>query len=97
MREGGWVVGHRQAVALVDVVLVASEAGRLRCLRRGQREVVAWARGELADLARPASAERLRYGLDRPGFRAGDEGRPVTRAAGAWFERDGTAWVEGGA
>ncbi|MRI56569.1 hypothetical protein D8770_21785 [Methylobacterium sp. DB1607] len=96
VREGGRVVGHREAVALVDVVLVASEAGRVRCLRRGQREVVAWARGELADLPRPAGAERLRYGLDRPGFRAGDGERPVTRARAAWFERDGTAWCEGG-
>lgn len=58
---------------------------------------MAWARGELADLARPASAERLRYGLDRLGFRAGDEERPVIQARAAWFERDGTAWVEGGA
>ncbi|UMY18814.1 hypothetical protein MMB17_05725 [Methylobacterium organophilum] len=96
VREGGRVVGHREAVCLVDVVLVASEAGRLWCLRRGQREVVAWARGELADLARPVSAERLRYGLDRPGFRAGDGERPVTRARAAWFEADGTAWIEGG-
>lgn len=96
MREGGRVVGHVEAIALVDVVLMAAEARRLRCLRRGQREVVAWARGELSDRSRPASAERLQYRLDAPGFRAGDGERPVTRAAGAWFERDGSAWIEGG-
>jgi hypothetical protein len=96
VREGGRVVGQVEAIALVDVTLMASEAGRRRCLRRGQREVVAWARGELAELARPASAERLRYGLDRPGFRAGDGERPVARARAAWFEADGKAWIEGG-
>ncbi|SFU93483.1 hypothetical protein SAMN02799631_03246 [Methylobacterium sp. 174MFSha1.1] len=96
VREGGRVVGHVEAIALVDVALVASEAGRRRCLRRGQREVVAWARGEVADLPLPAGAERLRYGLDRPGFRAGDGERPVARATAAWFEADGSAWCEGG-
>lgn len=84
------------AACLVGVILVASEAGRLRCIARGQREVVAWARGEIADRPRPAGAERLRYQLDRPGFRAGEEERPVTRAVAAWFERDGSAWIEGG-
>jgi hypothetical protein len=96
VREGGRVVGHVEAITLVDVTLVASEAGRRRCIARGQREVVAWARGEVADRARPVGAERLRYGLDRPGFRAGDGERPVTRARAAWFEADGVAWIEGG-
>lgn len=96
VREGGRVVGHVEAIALVDVALVASEAGRVRCLRRGRREVVAWARGGVADLPRPASAERLRYRLEEPGFRAGDKERPVTRARAAWFERDGSSWIEGG-
>ncbi|KQT93445.1 hypothetical protein ASG60_08040 [Methylobacterium sp. Leaf469] len=96
VRVGGRVVGHRASVCLVGVVLRASEAGRVRCLDRGSREVVAWARGELADLARPVGSDRLRYRLDTPGFRAGDEGRRVSGGAAAWFEADGTAWIEGG-
>lgn len=96
VRVGGRVVGHRDEVCLVGVVLRASEAGRIRCLARGSREVVAWVRGEVADLARPVGVERLRYRLDAPGFRAGEEGRAVSKGRVAWFEADGTAWIEGG-
>lgn len=96
VRIRGRVVGHREAVCLVGVTLRASEAGRVRCLAWGSREVVAWARGELADLARPVGAERLRYRLDTPGFLAGEEGRLVSKGRAAWFEADGSAWIEGG-
>lgn len=96
VRVGGRVVGHRASVCLVGVTLRASDAGRVRCLARGSREVVAWVRGELADLARPVGSERLRYRLDTPGFRAGDEGRAVSKGRAAWFEADGSAWIEGG-
>lgn len=96
VRGGGRVVGHRDEVCLVGVTLRASEAGRIRCLARGSREIVAWARGEVVDMARPAGAVRLRYRLTEQGFRAGDEGRPVSEGAVAWFEADGTAWIEGG-
>jgi hypothetical protein len=96
LRIGGRVVGHRASVCLVSVTLRASEAGRIRCLARGSREVVAWARGEFADMARPPSAVQLRYRLTEPGFQAGNEGRPVQAGTAAWFEADGSAWIEGG-
>ncbi len=94
MRVDGRVVGHVQAIALAGVTLRASEAGRLRCLRTGARDVHAWARGTVTEEARPPGAVRLRYRLTEPGFRVG--GRIVTAAAAVWFEADGSAWVEGG-
>ncbi|BAQ49202.1 hypothetical protein Maq22A_1p34710 (plasmid) [Methylobacterium aquaticum] len=94
VRVGGRVVAHVQAIALVGVTLRASEAGRLRCLRTGTRDVHAWARGTVTEGARPPGAVRLRYQLTEPGFRAG--GQIVTAAAAAWFEADGSAWIEGG-
>ena len=94
VRVGGRVVGHVPAIVLADVVLRASEAGRLRCLRTGARDVHAWATGTVAEGARPPSAVRLRYGLWCPGFRT--NGLLVTRASMAWFEADGSAWIEGG-
>ncbi|GJE74889.1 hypothetical protein [Methylorubrum suomiense] len=94
VRECGRVVGHREAIALVGVILRASEAARLRCLRTGARDVHAWAAGTVADLPRPEGARRLLYRIEEPGFRV--EGAVVTRAAAAWFEADGSAWCEGG-
>ncbi|BCM81601.1 hypothetical protein mvi_00620 [Methylobacterium indicum] len=94
VRVAGRVVAHVQAIALVGVTLRASEAGRIRCLRTGARDVHAWARGIVTEGARPPGAIRLRYRLEQPGFRAG--GRIVTAAAAAWFEADGSAWIEGG-
>ena len=82
------------AIVLADVVLRASEAGRLRCLRTGARDVHAWATGTVAEGDRPPSAQRLRYGLWCPGFRT--NGLLVTRAAQVWFEADGSAWCVGG-
>ncbi|TXN04858.1 hypothetical protein FV242_05750 [Methylobacterium sp. WL64] len=94
VREGGRVVAHVEAIALADVVFRASEASRLRCLRTGARDVHAWAAGTVTEVPRPAGAVRLRYRLAEPGFRA--EEAVVVAAAAAWFEADGTAWVEGG-
>ncbi|MCJ2020965.1 hypothetical protein MKK84_26685 [Methylobacterium sp. E-065] len=94
VRVGGRVVGHVPAIVLADVVLRASEAGRLRCLRTGARDVHAWATGTVAEGDRPPSAQRLRYGLWCPGFRT--NGLLVTRAAQVWFEADGSAWCVGG-
>lgn len=91
---GGRVVGHVPAIVMRDVTLRASEAGRQRCLRTGARDVHAWATGKVAEGVRPPSATRLRYGLWCPGFRT--NGLCVTRASRAWFEADGSAWVEGG-
>lgn len=94
VREGGRVVAHVEAISLADVVLRASEAARIRCLRTGARDVHAWASGTVVEAPRPAGAARLRYRLAEPGFRV--EGAVVTAAAVAWFEADGTAWIEGG-
>ncbi|MGU3282507.1 hypothetical protein [Methylobacterium mesophilicum] len=94
VREGGRVVAHVEAIALRDVTFRASETARLRCLRTGARDVHALAAGTVVEAPRPAGAVRLRYRLQETGFRA--EGRVVVAAAAAWFEADGTAWVEGG-
>lgn len=94
VREGGRVVAHVEAIALRDVVLRASEAARLRCLRTGARDVHAMAAGTVIEAPRPAGAVRLRYRLAEAGFRV--ERQVVTGATAAWFEADGTAWVEGG-
>lgn len=94
VREAGRVVTHVEAIVLADVAFRASEAGRIRCLRRGQREVVAWAQGvPVEGLPRPPDAVRVRYQLTAAGFRLAD-GRVVVEAAAAWFEADGTAWVD---
>lgn len=94
VREGGRVVAHVPAIALTGVAFRASEAGRLRCLRQGQREVIAWARGVPVErLPRPAEAVQVRYRLAEPGFRLAD-GRVVTAAETAWFEADGSAWID---
>lgn len=94
VREGGRVVAHVPAIALAEVVLRASEAGRIRCLRTGARDVHAWAAGTIVEAPRPVGAVRLRYRIAEPGFRA--EGAVVVAAAAVWFEVDGTAWFEGG-
>lgn len=93
VRVAGRVVAHVEAIALRDVVLRASEASRLRCLRTGARDVHAWAVGAVVEAPRPAGAVRVWYRIAELGFRV--EGQVVTAAARAWFEPDGTAWVEG--
>lgn len=96
VRVGGRVVAHVPAIALEGVTLRASEASRLRCLRLGIRDVHAWARGvPVQRLLRPAGAVRIRYRLDQPGFRLPD-GQVLGSAAAAWFEADGSAWIERG-
>lgn len=91
VRAGGRVVGHVPAIALRGVVLRASEASRLRCLRDGARDVHAWARGVPFTDSRPPEAVRFRYRLSEPGFRLAD-GRLLTAAEACWFEADGSAW-----
>ena len=94
VREGGLVVAHVPAIALVGVRFRASEASRLRCLRTGCRDVHAWAVGRVCEVSRTEDAARVRYRIEQSGFRVGD--RVVTRAARGWFEADGSAWVAGG-
>jgi hypothetical protein len=45
----GKVIEHRASVALSGVVFVVEEAGRLRVMRKGTREVHAWAVGAIVD------------------------------------------------
>ncbi len=91
LRVAGRVVGHVPTIALRDVVLKASEASRLRCVRLGVRDVHAFARGIPSTDSRPPGAVRFRYRLSEHGFRLAD-GRVVTAAQAAWFEADGSAW-----
>lgn len=94
VREAGRVVAHVPAISLSDVRFRASEAGRLRCLRTGERDVHACAAGAVGEVSRTEDAVQVRYRIETSGFRVGD--RVVTRAARAWFEADGSAWVVGG-
>ena len=94
VRELGRVVAHVETISLSGVRFRASEAGRLRCLRTGARDVHAWAAGTLCEVSRTGGAVRIRYRIEQAGFRV--EGRVVTKAARAWFEADGSAWCEGG-
>ena len=98
VRVGGRVVGHVQAIALRGVVLRASEASRIRCLRDGVRDVHAFARGAPFTDSRPPEAVRFRYRLSEPGFRLAD-GTVLMAAEACWFEADGSAWclASGGA
>lgn len=96
VRVAGRVIGHVPAIALRDVVLRASEASRVRCVRLGIRDVHAYARGARFAAERPAGALRVRY---RPhvegGFRLPD-GAVLSAAAALWLEADGTAWCLAG-
>ena len=92
VRVAGRVVGYVQAIALRDVVLRASEASRVRCVRLGVRNVHAYARGARFVAERPPEAVRIRY---RPHVEAGfrlPDGAIVSEAAVLWLEADGTAW-----
>ena len=94
VREAGRVVAHVETISLSDVRFRASEAGRLRCLRTGARDVHAWAAGAIGEGSRPEEASRVRYRIEEAGFRV--EGRVVVAAFAAWFEADGSAWCVGG-
>ncbi len=96
LRVGGRVVGYADVVALESVRLRHSEAARIRAVRTGARTVHAFAAGVISTAARSPNAAPLRYRIEAPGFRAGEDGRVVTAASAAWFEADGSAWIEGG-
>lgn len=95
LREDGLVVAHLDRLALGRVTFHASEPGRQRMLRTGERTVHAYARGYPIDgMLRPAAAVPLHYSPHAgPGFVAG--GRIVTRAVIVWFEPQGEAWAWG--
>lgn len=92
MREGGRVVAHVEAMALADVVLVVRPGALARVRVRHVREICALARGTPTDMLRPTEARRLRFDPYGAGAFLAD-GHPITAAAAAWFEPDGTAWA----
>lgn len=93
IREGGRVVGHRQGVMLRDVTFIVSAAGVRRIRLRAQREVVAYARGDLWKSPLAATALRVRFNPYRsPDFTLPD-GAPIHAAAVVAFLADGTCWA----
>lgn len=49
--QGAWrTIGHASAASIDDAAFYVSEASRLRCAAKGQREVHAWIQGELANV-----------------------------------------------
>lgn len=94
IRERGRVVGHASTLCLQDVRFVVSAAGVARIRRRSQREVVAHARGVLAEsVAVPDGALRVRFCPYRaPAFTLPD-GSPIAAAALVVFLADGSCWA----
>lgn len=93
VRRGGRVVAHVPTLALSGCRFRASEAGRLRCLRTGARDVHAVVAGEMAEASRPGDAVRVGYRVTEAGFRCRDTGQIVTHAEAVWLEADGSAWA----
>lgn len=94
IREGGRVVGHRDALALRDVVFRVSAAGCARIRVRRHREVVAHARGVLVESAVvPTGAQRVRFDPYVLAAFTLPDGSPIAAAALVAFLPDGTAWA----
>jgi hypothetical protein len=94
VRDGGRVVGHAATLTLRDVTFRVSAAGCARIQARHQREVVAYARGVIAESpAVPPSALRVRFDpYALPAFTLPD-GSPIHEAALVLFLADGTCWA----
>ncbi|GEL42911.1 MULTISPECIES: hypothetical protein [Methylobacteriaceae] len=91
VRVNGRVVDHVEAIALRDVRLVIRPGALARVRARQIREVCAHARGTVTDAPRPEGARRLRF-CPYAGTTFTADGEPMTAAAAAWFEADGSAW-----
>ncbi|WP_175543978.1 MULTISPECIES: hypothetical protein [Methylobacterium] len=91
IREAGRVVGYVSALALRDVRFVVSAAGVARIRRRGQREVVAYARGALTE-SRPVtdSAQRVHFNPYVAAAFLLPDGTPIAAAAFVAFLSDGS-------
>ena len=95
-RSTGRVVAHHTEALLVDVALVVQPAGNLRVRREGRKNVHAFVRGTVAELAamppRDAGWCRLRYNpYIADTFLVGFT--PVTRADAVHLDEDGAAWA----
>ena len=93
VRDHGRITGHAASLTLVDARFRVSEAGRLRALRTGRREVHAHVEGTLLDALPPAGAVRVGYRIDEPGFRRRDTGEIITAAKAVYFLEDGSCWA----
>lgn len=94
IREGGRVVGYVPAIALRDVQFVVSAAGCTRVRLRQQREVVAHARGTLAESGPvPLDAQRVRFDPYRAFTFTLPDGSPINEAAFVSFLADGSCWA----
>lgn len=94
IREGGRVVGHASALALRDVLFVVSAAGCARVRLRQQREVVAYARGALAESGPiPPEARRVRFDPYRAFAFTLPDGSPISAAALVFFLPNGSCWA----
>lgn len=93
IRERGRLVGHLTTVVLRDVRLIVQPSGVARVRGRGQREVVAYARGEICGGRRPVEDRRVRFDpFTMDAFDVG--GVPLAAARAVFFEEDGTCWAE---
>ncbi|MCJ2088540.1 hypothetical protein MKK88_21535 [Methylobacterium sp. E-005] len=93
VRVLGRVSGHAQAVALADARFRVIEAGRLRALRTGRREVHAHVTGTLLDALPPVGAIPVGYRISEPGFRRRDTGEIIHAAKAVYFLEDGSCWA----
>lgn len=94
IRERGRVVGHASTLCLRDVRFVVSAAGVARIRRRSQREVVAFARGVLAEFGNvPPVAVRVRFDPYRAFTFTLPDGSPISAAALVSFLADGSCWA----
>ncbi|UYW26252.1 hypothetical protein OKC48_23775 [Methylorubrum extorquens] len=100
VREGGRVIGHRRDVLMGDVELVVREAAVLRMRARRQREVCAWAQGELSGIVDhpdapelpTCGAARIRFTpFSRADFHT-ERGEPVRWCHMLYLDPHGAAW-----
>lgn len=92
------IVGHAEAVALVDVTFKVSAAGRARVLREHRKNVHAVIagtydrstdHGTIVPLVPGGLWERVRYNPYEAGHFVREDGSPATRAKAAIFFPDG--------
>ncbi|MFF9551284.1 hypothetical protein [Methylobacterium fujisawaense] len=94
IRERGRVIGHAASVALRDVTFRVSGPGVDRIRRRGQREVVAHARGVLTESGPvPEGAQRVRFDPYAAASFTLSDGSPIAAAALILFLPDGSCWA----
>ena len=78
LRQNGRVIGHEPALCLIEVTLVVKPGAIARIRRTGQREVCAWATGQLVPV-RPevGDEEYLEFNPFRDDAFLDEEGKPV--------------------